>query len=161
MTNNPHRRDLTFRDLDEVVRDVEHLQAKGYDRAGNWDLAQVCGHLTKWLSYPLDGFPRAGCFVGTMLWLMKITVGKGMKKKILTTGKFKDGGPTMPESVPASGGDEAAAVAKLKEMVERFKNHMGELHPSPLFGPMSREELTRLHLIHCAHHLSFLTPKAN
>ena len=36
-----------------------------------------------------------------------------------------------------------------------------DLGPSPLFGKMSRDELTRLHLIHCAHHLSFLTPKAN
>jgi hypothetical protein len=161
MAHNLQRSDLSFRDLDDVVRDAENLHSKGYDKAGNWDLAQVCGHMAKWLSFPIEGFPRPGCFVGTMLWLMKITVGKGIKKKILTTGKFKEGGPTMPESVPAPGGDEAAAVAKLKETVERFKSYTGELHPSPLFGPTNREELTRLHLIHCAHHLSFLTPKAN
>ena len=161
MTNNRPRRELRFDSFDEVVRDVEQLHAKGYDKAGNWDLAQVCGHLTKWLSYPLDGFPKPGCFIGTMLWLMKITVGRGMKKKILATGKFKEGGPTMPESVTPAGGDEAAAVSKLKETIERFKNHTGEVHASPLFGPMDKEELSRLHLIHCAHHLSFLIPKQN
>ena len=39
------RRELRFDSLDEVVRDAEHLLAVGYDRAGNWDLAQCCGHL--------------------------------------------------------------------------------------------------------------------
>jgi uncharacterized protein DUF1569 len=153
------RRELVFNSFDDVVRDVENLRSRGCEKAGNWDLAQVCGHLTKWLSYPLDGFPRAGCFIGSMLWLMRITVGKGMKRKILTTGRFKEGGPTMPESVPASGQDEAAAVVQLKETIDRFKKHTGEFHPSPLFGRMDRDETTRMHLIHCAHHLSFLTPK--
>jgi Protein of unknown function (DUF1569) len=161
MANSLHRRELSFRDFDDIVRDVETLHAKDYEKAGNWDLAQVCGHLAKWLSYPLDGFPKSGCFIGTMLWMMRITVGKGIKKKILTTGKFKEGGPTVPDSLVASGSDETAAVAKLKEMIERFKSHTGEIHPSPLFGKMSRDELTRLHLIHCAHHLSFLAPKAS
>lgn len=161
MAGAVQRRETRFANFDEVVRDVEALHAKGYEKAGNWDLAQVCGHLTKWLSYPLDGFPRSGCFIGTMLWMMRITVGKGIKKKILTTGKFKEGGPTAPDSIVASGGNESAAVMKFKEIIERFKNHTGEIHLSPLFGKMSRDELLRLHLIHCAHHLSFLTPKAN
>lgn len=155
------RRELRFNNLDEVIDDVDRLRQRGYDKAGNWDLAQVCGHLTKWLSYPLDGFPRSGCFVGMMLWLMRITVGKSIKRKILATGKFKEGGPTIPESVPVSGDDDAAAVSKLKEEIERFKNYNGVFHPSPLFGAMPKDELAQLHAIHCAHHLSFLVPKAN
>lgn len=161
MGNSVNRRELIFNSLDDVVRDAENLHAKGYEKAGNWDLAQACGHLTKWLSYPLDGFPKPGCMVGTMLWLMRMTVGKSIKRKILATGKFKEGGPTIPESVSASGEDEAAAAAKLKDAIARFKNYTGALHPSPLFGAMPKEELARLHAIHCAHHLSFLVPKAN
>ena len=52
------RRPLKFDSLDAVVRDAENLLASGYDRAGNWDLAQVCGHLAEWLRFPMDGFPK-------------------------------------------------------------------------------------------------------
>lgn len=157
----PQRRDLVFRSLDDISHDAESLLISGYDKAGGWDLGQVCGHLTKWLSYPMDGFPNPGCFLGCVLWLMRIAVGKRIKKKILATGRFKVDGPTMPDSLIGAGSDEVAAVAKLKETVERFKKHPGAIHSSPLFGEMNREELTRLHLIHCAHHLSFLIPTRN
>ena len=30
--------------------------------------------------------------------------------------------------------------------------------PHPFFGPLTRAEWTRLHCIHCAHHLSFALP---
>ena len=52
ITTKPERRELYFSDLDEVVRDAEHLLAKGYDRAGNWNLAQVCTHLAEWMRFP-------------------------------------------------------------------------------------------------------------
>jgi hypothetical protein len=158
MDEKPQRRQLAFQNLDEVVADVENLRAKGYTKAGNWDLAQVCGHLSEWMRFPLDGFPKPGCLIGGMLWMMKITVGKGWKRKILRTGQMQAGKPTMPETVPAAGGDEAAAVNRLKEIVERFKAYKGEVYPSPLFGRMSLEEATKLQLVHCGHHLSFLVP---
>jgi hypothetical protein len=81
-----------------------------------------------------------------------------MREKVAADG-FKPGGRTMPETVPAAGGDPAAAVAKLRESVARFKAYAGEIHPSPLFGAMTKEEATRLQLVHCAHHLSFLVPR--
>jgi hypothetical protein len=67
--------------------------------------------------------------------------------------------PTIPQSVPAPGGDPAAAVAALKAAVERFQAHPGPFAPSPLLGPMTKEQLTAVHRVHCAHHLSFLIPK--
>lgn len=161
MTNNRQRRELRFANFDEVIRDAEQLHANGYEKVGNWNLAQTCGHLANWITYPIDGFPPAGCMIGTMLWLIRNTIGKGMKKKILATGGFKEQRPTIPDSVPASGGDEAVAVAKLKEAIERFKSHNGPIHPSPIFGAMDKEEMGRLQAIHAAHHLSFLIPKAN
>ena len=155
------RRELSFPDFDAIERDLALLQAHGYDKAGNWDLAQVCGHLTEWMRFPLDGYPRPGFFVRGMLWMMKVTVGKGMKRKILTTGKMPAGGPTIKETVPAPGGDATAAVAKVKEMMQRFQAHAGEYHSSPLFGFMTRDEHRRLQLVHGAHHLSFLVTKTN
>jgi hypothetical protein len=153
------RRTLSFASLDEVVADAEDLLAKGYDRTGNWDLAQVCGHLAEWFRYPLDGFPRAPLLLRPVFWLVRSTVGKGMARKMLAGGTMKTGMPTVPQSVPAPGGEDAAAVAKLREVIARWKAHPGPLHPSPLFGDMTRDGWTKGHLIHCAHHLSFLVPK--
>ena len=52
------RRKLTFASLDEVAADAENLLAKGYDKAGNWDLAQVAGHVAEWMRFPIEGFPK-------------------------------------------------------------------------------------------------------
>ena len=51
--------------------------------------------------------------------------------------------------------------AKLKEVAERFKAHAGPIHPSPLFGAMTKDEALQLQLTHCAHHLSFLIPHSS
>jgi hypothetical protein len=154
----PERRKLTFASLDEVAADAEMLLARGYDRVGNWDLAQVVGHVAEWMRFPLDGFPKPPIFIQPMLWLMKVTAGKTMRDKILAEG-FAPGGRTMPKTVPPSGGNAAEAVAKLRAVVEKWKAHSGEVHPSPLFGAMTKETALQLQLRHAAHHLSFLIPK--
>jgi hypothetical protein len=155
----PERRKLTFASLDDVVRDAENLLAKGYDRAGNWDLAQVCSHLAEWMRFPVEGFPKVPLLLRPVFWLMRATVGKKMRAKVLAEG-FSAGGRTMPQTVFAPDGDAPAAVAKLKEAAERFKAHTGEIYPSPLFGAMTKDEALQLQLKHCEHHLSFLVPRA-
>jgi hypothetical protein len=154
------RRKLTFATLDEVVADAENLLAKGYDRAGNWDLAQVCSHLAEWMRFPLEGFPKIPLLLRPMFWLLRTTIGKKVRIKVLTEG-FSAGGRTMPQTVFQPGADAPAAIAKLKEVAERFQAHTGPVHPSPLFGAMTRDEALQLQLRHCAHHLSFLVPRTS
>jgi hypothetical protein len=151
------RRKPAFASLGEVVADAESLLAKGYDMAGNWDMAQVCDHLAEWMRFPLDGFPKLPLFLRPVFWLVRNTVGKRMRAKVLAEG-MPGGRPTMPQTVPAPGGDAAAALARLKEVAEKFKAHAGPVHPSPLFGAMTKDEALRLQLRHCEHHLSFLIP---
>ena len=149
---------LTFSTLDDVVRDAEGLLATGYDKAANWDLAQVCSHLAEWLRFPVEGFPKLPLFLRPVFWLFRNTIGQAKRLKYTAEG-MPSGKPTMPQTVAPPGGDAAAAVAKLKETVERFKAHAGPIHPSPLFGPMTKDEALRLQLKHCEHHLSFLVPR--
>lgn len=153
------RRNLSFASLDDVVADAENLLARGYDRAGNWDLAQVAGHLAEWLRFPVEGFPKMPLVLRPVAWLIRTTSGRRMREKILAEG-FPAGGRTVPSTVPAAGGDAAAAVAKLRESGRRLKEHTGPVVPSPLFGAMTKDEAVRLQLKHCEHHLSFLVPKA-
>jgi hypothetical protein len=159
METKAARRALNFRDLDEVVEDARRLHRHGYEKAGAWDLAQVSGHLADWMRFPLDGFPRPPLPIRLMLGALRATVGRRTLREILATRSMPGRRPTMPESVPAAGGDEAGAIERFGQVVERFKAHSGPFHPSPLFGVLNREQATQLQLIHCAHHLSFLVPR--
>jgi Protein of unknown function (DUF1569) len=154
------RRKLDFNSFDEVLADAERLLQSGYEKAGNWDLAQVCGHLAEWLRFPLDGYPSVPLLIAPMIWAVRKLAGRKMRDRILNSGRFQTGGRTLPQTVPPPGGDEAAAVAQLRQTIERFKRHDGPFHPSTLYGQMTRDEWTRLNLIHCAHHLSFLVPRS-
>jgi hypothetical protein len=155
----PARRELKFDTLDEVVRDAENLLARGYDRAGNWDLAQCCSHLAKWMRFPIDGFPKPPLPIRALLWVLRHTVGRAKFREFVETGRMPAGKPTLRETVAPPGGDPAAAVAKLREAVARFQAHAGPVYPSPLFGAMTKDEATRVQLVHAAHHLSFLVPR--
>lgn len=152
------RRELKFAELDDIVRDADRLLAAGYERVGAWDLGQVCGHVTEWMTYPIDGFPKAPLPIRLMLRIARATLGRKMFEKVVRDG-MSAGRPTMPQSVPSSGGDAAAAVAALRAAVGRWKAHTGGVHPSPLFGRMTKDEATKLQLVHAAHHLSFLVPR--
>lgn len=154
------RRTLTFQSLDEIVSEIERLQTGGYDRAGAWNLGQICGHLNHWMKFPMDGFPKPPLVIRLMLWMMKVTVAKKQLKRILESG-FKPGIPTMPETVPpAEPANDEAQVAEFKATIDRFQNHSGPIHPSPLFGEMDYVTARQIQLAHCAHHLGFLVPKA-
>ncbi|MBL8890899.1 MAG: DUF1569 domain-containing protein [Planctomycetaceae bacterium] len=155
------RRQLEFRNLDDAVQDARRLLQSGYQQAGNWNLSQVLGHCTDWLSFPLDGYPRPMFPINWLLWMAKITVGGGMRKKILRDRAFKPGSPTMPVTVKSTDpNQDAIAVEQFERMVERFKRHRGPVHGSPLFGKMTYEEHADLQVIHLQHHLSFLVPKS-
>ena len=155
-------RELSFASLSEVVPEARRLMEQGYRKQGKWDLAQVCGHLEDWMRFPVEGFPKPGFPVNFMLWLMKKTLGKRMIRKILEQQAMGNNAPTMPQTVKAAGEiSDEKAVETLEQAVNQFMNHSGEYHESPLFGKLSREDATRLQLIHCAHHLAYLVPNAN
>jgi hypothetical protein len=146
-------RDLTFVTFHEVMAEVDRLHAKGYDRAGNWDLAQVLDHLCYFMNGALDGFQFK------VPWLIKTLFGKMALNATLKSKRMKRGVFTPQKPLPVSGPDEKEAVARFKMTLERFTAHQGEYHPSPFFGKLSREQVHALNLIHCGHHLGFLLPR--
>jgi hypothetical protein len=158
----PNRRKLNFTCLNDAVTDARRLQQSGYTASGNWNLAQVVGHCSQWLSFPMDGYPKSPLPIRAILWLARCTFGKSFRKKILQAGRMKAGAPTMPSTVrPANFATEAATIEELAKQVQRFEDFNGQLHESPLFGKMSKDEHRRLQLIHLQHHLSFLIPKSD
>jgi hypothetical protein len=146
-------RNLEFRACQEVAAEVDRLHAGGYEKAGTWDLAQVSDHLTYFIQGSLDGFTFR------VPWLFKVLFGRLVFRRILSQRRMKAGVFTPQKPLPEPGGDEAAAVARLKQVLQKLEAHQGELQPSPFFGYMTPAQWRELHLIHCAHHLGFLIPK--
>ena len=155
----PKKRKLKFNDLDAMIAEAESLHASGYTQHGSWSLGQNCFHVAEWARYPMDDFPVAPLPIRALLWMMKVTVGPAMKKKVMAEG-FSGGMQTAPQSVGAEGMSDQEGIDKLKEIAERIKSFSGELKPSPLFGPMDKETHQKVTLLHAEHHLGYLEPKS-
>ncbi len=153
-------RELRFHSLDDLRSELNRLHSGGYSQTGKWSLAQVCSHLECWMRFPMDGFPRPPISIAIFMKLMKVTMGRGMFRKTLESGKMKGGLPTAPETVfRIENVADQESVDRLMETIHRLERHTGPIHDSPLFGAMSKEECVKLQLIHCAHHMGFLVPE--
>lgn len=155
----PAGRTVKFGSLADAVADAESLLRGGYEQFGQWNLAQVLGHCSDWLRFPIEGYPRVAFPLQMILGLVRMTWGPSLRRKVVREGGFKPGSATMSETVKAADAttDEAALVA-FAAAVEQFERHRGPLHASPLFGAMTHEEHRQLQIIHVQHHLRHLRP---
>ena len=152
---------MLYRSLTEVVQQLERYHQQGYTHHGKWNLAQIAEHLSDWLEYMLDGYPPTKPPISWLFWCVRHTLGGRLLRQTLAAGKMRAGAPTLPQTVHSAGDlDEAASLERLRRVVERFENHRGSFRPSPLFGPFTDEQARQLQLIHCSHHLQFLSPPA-
>ncbi|MDX2037551.1 MAG: DUF1569 domain-containing protein [Isosphaeraceae bacterium] len=150
----PGRRELQFRTLDEIMPEVDRLMASGYTTLGRWDLARTCNHLSSSMVWAMEGFPVQ------IPWIVRMTIGKLIKKQILSSGKMKEG-VKIPESMtPQPDLDDRAEAEALRAAIRLFQDNPTKRAPSPIFGVMTNEENDLLQRIHAAHHLSFLIPKS-
>jgi hypothetical protein len=147
-------RQLNFHNLDEALADVDRLHRDGYEKSGQWDLAQTCDHLTYFIKASLDGATFQ------VPWLLKVLLGRWVLRRILKARRMGTGNPTPQKPLPEPGGDEAAAVERYKQMVQRLRSHPGVMHASPFFGHLTPAEWCEIHLIHAAHHLANLLPRS-
>ncbi|MGI9012665.1 MAG: DUF1569 domain-containing protein [Phycisphaerales bacterium] len=154
----PDRRALQFSSMQAIADDVDQLLKSGYTSVGAWNLSQTCGHLDTWLRFSMDGYPTPRFPMNCLLWGMRVTMGRKQLNRIITRG-FKPGTPTMPKTVPVADAVEDAVAAKaLLQTIARFESCTDAIHPSPLFGKLSKEEAEKLQRAHAALHLSFLLP---
>ena len=152
-------RTLSFDSLDSAILNAEQLLSTGYEKAGNWNLVQVCGHLENWLSYPMDGFPEMDLPADATSDPEAAEAGKAMLQNILDNG-FPPGVPTNPDTIPlAESASEQAALGRLREVVQRFNTFDGDIATSPFFGVMDKETTLGLQIRHFEHHFGFLVPK--
>lgn len=147
------RRNLQFDSFDQIHQDVERLLQGEYERAGNWDLAQICKHLALAVTGSMADLPNRGSRI------LQTVMGPFWRWRVFRTKKLPERIPTPKAAVPQPGGDPVRAAKQLQRALERFEQHEGPWANHPMMGKFNRHQWHDFHLIHCAHHLSFLIPK--
>jgi Protein of unknown function (DUF1569) len=146
------RRKLDYASLEDVLADADRLSSGPVRVLGNWSEGQVFRHLALAYNGSIDGISM------TFPWPMRL-VARIFKKKLLAGAMppgFKlpsDGAKALgPAPTTAEEGlaELRAAVARLEREPHRAKH--------PMFGQVSRDEWTRIHLMHANLHMSFLVP---
>jgi hypothetical protein len=147
------RRTLRFQSLDHVVADAERLvQAPRVQMLGNWPLDHLLMHLATAINLSVEGNSfRAP-------WFVRL-IGPWIKKRMLSKGLRA--GFRMPREAEAvfyhKADSNSAALEALRQAVARVASQpMASSHP--VFGKLTHEEWTQLHLRHSELHLSFALP---
>jgi hypothetical protein len=143
------RRRLAFASLDEVIVDLECLLA-GHITVGRWSLGQLCNHLASALRLTVDGPPSSA----------EPTRQQDVaRRRFFRSGRFPEGMEApLPVLQPRSGLVARTEADSLRDVIGRFASSTGPFPAHPILGPMTQEEWTRFHRLHCAHHLGFALP---
>ena len=152
--NHVRRRRVRFGQPGEVAEEAGRLLKNGYERAGQWSLAQVCEHLSQTVEASIDSVNGFG---GFLLPVWQRFAAKPVLHLMLVT-HWIPAGVKLPAGALPTCGDDAEAVGRLKRAMETFEGHYGPWAKHPFFGRMSGKTWKRYHLIHSAHHLGFLVP---
>jgi uncharacterized protein DUF1569 len=149
----PVRRTVQYASFDDVLADAARLVRARAATTGNWSLDQILGHLAIAMELSAAGFERKAP------WPLRLVGRYIFKPRILKHG-MKPGYKLPAEaeklSVPAPGGDLAAALDRLRRAIQRLQSDPTR-HPHPFLGPMPAAEWDRLHLRHAELHLSFVS----
>ncbi len=144
----PERRMLEFASMDEIVPDVERL-LKGHSTIGQWTLAQILHHLAT--SIRLTTLGRAGSTPGHG--------SEAFRRRFFRSRRFPDGlEAPHPSLIPPADADVHVQKKALQEAIALFMSAAGPFPAHPLLGPLSKDEWSQFHCIHCAHHLGFAIP---
>ena len=155
MKENQTRRELDFRSADEVIADIHFLQECGYKTLKNWNLTQICEHLTATMDVALRPSGKRAP------WILRATIFRWFVSRMLKTRRIMSGAPTLKQLIPQSPPETEdreqieKCIAKLREA----ESYPGPIRDYPLLDDFSVEDWKSFMWLHAAHHLSFLVPK--
>lgn len=150
------RRDLDFTCAEDVIRDVNHLRTSGYSHLGQWNLSQVCEHLTATMKGAMDGF-------GFRLpWVLRATILKWAFRYFLKRRRLRPGAPTFRMLKPkhTQSDDDDTLIDECIQICQRVADFQGPIENYPLLDNVNVDEWRDFMWIHAAHHLGFLVPRS-
>ena len=149
------RRRIRFESAAQVAADARWLLAGGYQCARRWTLAKVCEHLSQTIEASVDSERGFGGFKAPLRYRV---VGRPVMHLILLS-RWIPAGVKLPEAVLPKSEDDPKAVGRLTRALEAMEKHQGVWSAHPFFGRMTDRQWRAYHLVHAAHHLSFLVPR--
>jgi hypothetical protein len=145
------RRELRFENESEILAEAERLAEGSPQVLGNWSAGQIFKHLAIVMDGSIDGLNFKAP------WIIRLIV--PLFKKPLLTSTMRPGFrlPKRAKEVliPRDLISTQEGIQALRDAVRRLNSTI-ERKPSPVLGPMTREEWTQLHCRHAELHLSFL-----
>ncbi len=161
-TKQAPRRELSFSSLGDLKAELDRLDAAhaagNLENTGNWKPAEIYDHLGRFWTCSLDGFPAG------KLPLPLRLLGRFVFKKGAISGSQPPPGFKIPKGaehfLPRDGVTYEQGAEALRTCIERVEKGDSYVPESPLFGKLTRDQWTTIHLGHCAMHLSFLDPKS-
>lgn len=147
------RRKLHFNSLAEMKAEVDRLAAGKVRCTGNWTLAQAIDHLAIVIDGSLDGIPaKAPWFVRMLAPTFRHrALNKGIDPGI------KAGGD-MVCVLPSETVTLDQAATHMNRVFDRLNKGEQMQERSPVFGKMTHEDWSKLHMRHAELHLSFMHP---
>ena len=146
------RRTVRYANYQELLDDAARVAHGPHRVLGNWSAGQVFRHIATVMNSAIDGAPfRVPWYIR---WPARL-----LKKVVL--GRPMPAGFKLP---PDAAAQLVPPETSAEEGLDLLRRAVGRLAaetqraPSPVFGPMTREEWDRLQLNHAALHMSFLVP---
>lgn len=159
--NTPHiqRRVIAYQHLHDAVADARDLRS-GYWKAGQWSLSQILDHLIKTMRISFDGIdwglPRLARPIVRLLYVKKVRTGRsdaiGLRAAAPPALQ-----PPPAADVDADVDEKLIAFAELAEKIESPDAVFIDSHP--VFGRLAPDDWRWVQRWHCAHHLSYLSPR--
>ena len=148
------RRRLDLRSCQEVVAEIEVLRTSPYQQLGNWNLTQICQHLTATMKGGMDGFGFR------FPWIVRATVAKWGFNYSKRTRRMFAGLPTIRPLKPTApeGEDDPEIIIECVKTCWRVEGFEGEIKDYPLLNEVETDEWRDFMWLHASHHLGFLLP---
>jgi hypothetical protein len=151
---SPHQRTLDLHSGDEVIAEIQRLRSVGYQKTKNWNLTEICDHLTKTMRGGMDGF-------GFRLpWILRATIVKWMFAWMLRKRRIPNGAATFASLKPQASDaqEDPAVIDRCIETLREAQKFRGSLDDYPLLDDLDPETWKEFMWLHAAHHLAFLIP---
>jgi hypothetical protein len=143
---------MIFQTIDELDLFLEDLKIRKTTTTGNWTLAQILCHIGDSIEFFLsqnEGAIQIPSFIQN-------TVGKLLLNKFFLFGKMDKGLQNPIKKGEPKDGDPLVELERVIDLSKKFKDHTGKFNQHPVFGALSKEELIKLHLLHCSNHFSYI-----
>jgi hypothetical protein len=134
--------------LAEALARIEAVAEHGIEASEGWPLPRVIEHCAQSIEFSMDGFPAL------KPRLLRATIGRLVARRFIARGALRhDLGAPIPSAPPLEETRVEAALARLREAIDRFERRPEPLSPHFIFGELSKSQYEQLHALHIVDHL--------